>query len=250
MKSEHNSYLLVGNGGNGTVAALQWIIHSGLANVTFVSVATGFCDVSWEERIDTIHEFARLHGIPEKRLHAKAFAHWVEKKNSFPSRKFPWCAQMLKGFPINDYLDDIDPAGNVIVILAKLRSNSRASEQVTEWLEGSPHFGQRRVWHPLWTMSQEESQRLVHEAGFAWLAHRSLECDPCIYNSNADFVRLSSEAEARVTALEKNVQAPMFGQPLAIMIKNAQAENDHSLCSEYPLNQFDMGCGAPYGCGI
>jgi 3'-phosphoadenosine 5'-phosphosulfate sulfotransferase (PAPS reductase)/FAD synthetase len=250
MNSDSGRYLLVGNGGNGTIALLQWALTQTFTHIEFVSIATGFCDRAWEERMQTIHAYASQHEIHEQRLSAQPLPLWIRKKNSFPSKKFPWCAQVLKGLVINDYLDQIDPSGNVTVVLAKRQADSRASQQLTEWRDRNPYFGDRRVWLPLWQLTDSDCQRAVSDAGFSWLPHRSLECDPCTYNTEQDFARLPDEALARTAALEQELGVNMFGQPLPEIVQQARAVLPKMTETAHSLNQFDMGCGAPYGCGI
>lgn len=250
MNAQHPHYVLLGNGGNGTIAALQWVLTQSIPNVEFISIATGFSDAAWEERLQTIHAFAKKHGLREQRLAAQPLPLWIRTKNSFPSKKFPWCAQMLKGLVINDYLDDIDPRGQAIVILAKRHQDSRASQQLPEWIDRSPHFAERRVWHPLWQITDADCQQLVHTAGYSWLPHRSLECDPCIYNTPQDFARIPTEALSRTEALEQDMKMTMFGAPIHTCVQQAQVASVSMHTDDFPLNQFDMGCGAPYGCGI
>lgn len=243
-------YILMGNGGDGTIALLQWALETDLTSFCFVSIDTGFAHHAWEQRIQHIHAWLEEKQISFCRLSAKAFPEWIQARASFPSIQFPWCASVLKGLPYNDFFDEIDPFNHTTIVMAKTKFDARSSSDLPEYIEASAYFGDRRVWHPLYNTDIKNFQRLIHATGFKLLGHRSLECEPCIYNTTSDFARLHTKEVQRLRALEAELQQTMFTQPVHAMQVAAASAVLPEIKVEHYLNQFDGGCGMPYGCGL
>jgi len=123
-----------------------------------------------------------------------------------------------------------------------------------EYIEESEHFGERRVWYPLYQHDRQARDDLIKRAGFEVLPHRSLECDPCIHSNKRDLSRLDEVSIKRVDRLEKTIDCSMFdirnnAQSSGINVAVANAKNDNIEDKEGLYEQFDMGCGSPYACG-
>lgn len=237
-------FIIIGNFGNPTIALLQWAIEQKLNPTYVVSVATGWASEEWQKRVQEAENYAKNNGFSIERLQAQpAFSELVHERKHFPSQKFQWCATFLKGLPINDWLDKIDPRCQTTILLGKRRLDTRAYADLPEFLEASEHFGQRKVWHPLVNCSDQEFIDLIRRSGFSLLTHRSLECDPCIHSRGNDLNRLSSTSIIKTKNLEKELNITMFTKDIETMVTDAKL-NETSL-----KDMFTMGCGSPFGCG-
>ena len=84
-----------------------------------------------------------------------------------------------------------------MILLGKYRAKSPALITLPEFIEESEHYGERKVWHPLYDHTQEEIVSLVQRSGLSLLHHRSLECDPCVNNTDADFFTFTARSILR-----------------------------------------------------
>ena len=239
--------IIFGNFGNQTIALIQYAHEQAFNDVYVISVDTGWAAETWQSRVEQGEALARQYGFKVVRLSSKAsFADLVRDRQQFPSKKFQWCAGFLKGLPLLDWLDQHDSACEATIILGKRRADSRANAKLTEFIDESEHYGERRVWHPLYKYDDSEFAALIERAGFEVLEHRSLECDPCIHNTSSDFRRMSDSDIKRLRNLEVEVHKLMFREPIDGMVGNAHyyASED-----ENKEEQFYMGCGSPFACG-
>ncbi len=248
-------HVLLGNYGNEHIALLQWAFERQLPDVISVSVDTHWAAVGWQRRVDHSQQWVESLGFTSKRLQARAgFADLVRQQQRFPSVKFQWCAGLLKGLALNDYLDQVDPTAQTLVLLAKRRARSRLASDLTEFTHGSEHHGGRTVWCPLFETRDDERDVLIRRAGFNVLPHRSLECDPCIHNTQADFRRLQVEDCAKTQALECNINQAMFNPETHGNVQGINAVQqwsktcDNTKQSSYNEN-LTKSCGSPWACG-
>jgi len=232
-------YLVIANFGNDSIALIQHLIEQGNQEVTVLSVDTGWQAPWWQERVMQAKQWVNEQGFAWQRLTAeRSFQQLVEERKQFPSKKFQWCATFLKGVPINAYLDANDPLVEFDIVLAKRRNASRANQQLSEWIEESPHYGERRVWHPLLSVTDEEYQRLLTASGFTQLQHRSFECEACIHAKPLEREQFSQQTKQRLQQLEHLCQAKLYPK---LCDDQADGVNYHE--------SFNMGCGSPWGCG-
>lgn len=237
-------YVLIANYGNESIALMQWVIEAELATQsTLVSINTGWAGEGWQQRVQAAEAYAQQHALHVVRLNTPAtFQALVADRQAFPSKKFQWCASLLKGITINAWLDQQDPLGKCVILLAKRDSN------LPEFIEHSEYYQQRNVWHPLRHHTLEQRDALVSRAGFAVLAHRSLECEPCIHSAAGELRRLAQTDIAKTACLEEETRQTMFSCSIEQMV--AQAQQD---CMPAPTLAYQemaaMGCGSPWGCG-
>ncbi len=240
-------YLILGNFGNHSLAALQALIELRLANLHFVYVDTGWSSASWPSRVQEGSEYAISHGVTVYRLKAKlSFSELVLQRKQFPCQKFQWCASFLKGLTISDFLEHFDPECEAIIVTGKRRYDSRRYTDLQEFEDGNDLYQGRAVWNPLWNTTNEAWKLLISRTGFEVLPHQSLECSPCIHYKPSDLFTLDSSAVKRLETLEKQVKQAMFIEPIKQMDKDDSLK--HAATSE-GLSQFDRGCGAAWGCG-
>ena len=223
-------YIISGNYGDNTLALIQWAKEAALAPVTVVHIDTGWAAQSWQAHVSAGQALVQRYDFTPTTITAKhSFEALVHDRGRFPSQKFQWCAGFLKGLPLLAWLDEIDPDYQATLLLGARRADSRVHTDLPEWLEESEHHGGRRVHYPLYKHDTPARDALISKTGLPILGHRSLECDPCIHSARQS---LSPASQSRLAALEAKI-----GEPMALP------------ATDPSLEQFDMGCGMPYGCG-
>ncbi|MBS0357923.1 MAG: hypothetical protein JSS53_01430 [Proteobacteria bacterium] len=244
--------IAIGNYGNETIALLQWALENSLSLSYVVSIDTGFAAESWRERQLQGEAFAMRSGFKPILLKPLAsFSELIFDRKQFPDKKHQWCTAMLKGIPLNHWLDSIDPNCEAVVVLGKWRKSSRALSELPEMIEESEHYQGRKVWHPLFLHEKSELDALVERAGFSVLPHRSLECDPCIHNTMSDFQRISLQDINKTRNLEEVAQQIMFEEYGQGIDSAVQSAKQHGKVTEKNYNgTFYNGCGSPWGCGL
>jgi 3'-phosphoadenosine 5'-phosphosulfate sulfotransferase (PAPS reductase)/FAD synthetase len=249
-------YVIFGNYGNETLALMQWAHEQQLSPVTVVHIETGWAADGWQIRVEQGQVYAQQCGFTVVGLPAKKnFMQLMVQQNNFPTTKFQWCAGFLKGLAFLDWLDKVDPAATATILIAQRRALSRAQANMPEFVAESGHYGDRKVWYPLFDASDETRDQLLKRAAFPLLPHRSLECDPCVNNSMADFKRLKHLDIEKTATLEHAVEKFMFasasyGNNQGIKQVVAWIKKNDTVSETNGSEQFDMGCGAPFGCGL
>ena len=250
-------HIIIANYGNDSVALVQWARVAQLADVSVVDVDTGWAAPSWSERVAHCQAWVSDCGFtPVQLTPAMDFIALMQARGEFPTPQFQWCANYLKALPILDWLDQTDPRGEAIIMLATQPNRSLPGKPVPEWIEASEHFDERRLWQPLYQHTLTQRNALIAQAGFSVLPHRSLECDPCVNSDANDVLRLDNSVLARTAALEQQLAHPMLdpqlyqGQPDLYQA----VEQLHQQGKQFiPMEQsvlFDAGCGSPFGCGM
>jgi len=242
--------IIIGNFGNDSIALIQNCIKNNIKNLTVVYVDTGWSNVSWSQRIKEVKKYLDKNNIELKILKSNVtFSETVLEKKEFPSQKFQWCAGILKGLPIIEWLDEIDPFCEATVLIAALKSSSRGYLNTEEFIEESEHFGDRKVWHPILELTREERDSLIKESGVSFLPfNRSLECDPCVNCRIQDVVSLKDSSDIeKIAKLENQIGKTLFETDIKSAINESTklSETDKS----DNLDSYNMGCGSVYGCG-
>lgn len=254
-------YVIVGNYGNDTIALIQWAGEQSLAPVTIVSVDTGWATADWNEEVAKREAWAKAQGHLVVRLVSPvSFPELIQKRGHFPNTKFQWCADVLKGAPILQWLDQYDPKAEVTLLLGHRKASSQSKEDLSADVFESEVWGDRKVHYPLVNFSTEQRNELVQRAGFKLLTHRSLECMLCVNSNSAELAELNSDVIAQVQMLERSVGKPMF-ETLGDALEDSQIEKvikrAKNIC-DLPIGRSsdrsdvleNMGCGDFYGCGI
>lgn len=247
MQQQPPQYIIFGNGGNGTVAAMQCCHEQNIQNITVVTIDTGWSEVGWDHRMHAVTSLAQRYHFQVKRLvAAQTFTEAIEDRMHFPSKQFQWCAGLFKGVTLLDWLDKVDLRLTTVVIMGKHAFPKKLGLTLREYDMASEYFGGRQVWLPLYATSQAARDELIKRAGFTILPHRSLECSPCIHNTGADFALLQPKTIERVAALEEKIGQTMFRQAIGQMVTEASSCQLPSV----EVESIDLGCGAPFGCGL
>lgn len=236
--------IIFGNYGNPTVAAIQWAFEQGLPIDAVISIDTGWAGRGWLTRVEQAEKFVKKCGFTAVRLVAKPlFEELMIDRGNFPSTKFQWCAGFLKGLTLLDWLDKHDAAAEATIILGKRRLDSKLNFDLPEYIESSEHYGDRKIWYPLFNHSDPDYQKLLQHSGLPILTGRSLECDPCVNSFGKDLARLADSDMQKTKQLEAKVGSHIFSLPIEEMRKQARESKQDS------DRLFDMGCGSPFACG-
>jgi hypothetical protein len=202
-----------------------------------IYINTGWAADHWHRRVEQGEALARSYQFTPVQLTAKAtFPDLVQERQNFPSRKFQWCAGFLKGLPFLEWLDEHDPSAQFCIALPKRAALYR--QPLPEYIEECPYHGDRKIWHPLVNISDEQRDQLVQRAGFVASPGRSLECDPCVNSTPSEQQKLSENDRTKLADLEQQVGKVMFTQRLSQSNEKAR------------MQSFSMGCGDPFGCGL
>ncbi|KTD24522.1 MULTISPECIES: phosphoadenosine phosphosulfate reductase family protein [Legionella] len=240
-------HVIIGNFGNHSLAAMQALIEKGMPGLHFVYVNTGWAAASWPERVFACSNYAKSQGVEVHSLNAQAtFAEMVKDRKQFPSRKFQWCASFLKGLVLLDFLDHFDPACEAMIVSGKRQCDSRRYANLQEFEQEEDLYQGRTVWYPLWQTDHQELTALIQRAGFPLLSHQSLECSPCIHAKKEELTSLDTHSIARLETLEQEIGGFMHSAPIRSLCGST---NTPAFVDNPNLKQFDLGCGAAWGCG-
>ncbi len=250
-------YTIPANFGNDSIALIQWAHEADLTSVVVTYVDTGWAAPGWTGRVERCKTWVESLGFQFVLLKPKVdFATLMLEQKSFPTRKFQWCASFLKGLPLLAWLDQPanDSGCSATILIAHRRSASRAKANLAEFIDESEHYGERKVWHPLYLQSTEQRDALVKRAGFELLSHRSLECDPCVNSDASDVLRMDLSVIERTAVLEQALQQKMLDPDFyrsARNLREALAEiSEPIVMTNHFVEMFEMGCGSPFGCGL
>jgi len=226
------------NYGDESIALIEMLREQSIANtfekIYVVYVNTGWEAHGWQERVSQGEVFVKRCGFETVQLYAKAsFSQLALERNSFPSKKFQWCAGFLKGLPFLDWLDETDPSCSSVIALPKRQALYR--KPISEYLD-CPYHGERKVWHPMLQATTTLRDVWIKNAGFPLLNHRSLECDPCVNSTSRDYTRMDPKDIHKMRELENRLHKKMI-------IAQVSPLNT-------PMDGFTMGCGDPFGCGL
>lgn len=237
--------VIVGNYGNDTIALVQWVYEQKLPFVHMVSVDTGWAGEGWLQHVVQVEEWVRSLGFKVERLVASPhFEQLMQQRQAFPSTKFQWCANVLKGTTLLTWLDKVDPEGHYQILIGHRRASARSKQNLPAHIPASEVLGDRTVYYPLVEVSTPERNHLVQRAGFSLLTHRSLECDPCVNSSLDDVTRIPLATLTRLKKLETKL-----GKKMLAISENNAIKPEHSSTSHTDVLE-NMGCGDFYGCGI
>jgi 3'-phosphoadenosine 5'-phosphosulfate sulfotransferase (PAPS reductase)/FAD synthetase len=148
-------------------------------------------------------------------------------------------------------MDDADPDLQTTIVIGLRRAESQERANIPEIIECSDRHGDRKVWFPLASFTDEQRNELLHRAGYEVLPHRSMECAPCVNANRNDFRGLSEGDIARVEALESKVGKTMFrsqrhggAKGIRQVIQWAYADRGKYNSSQETLFNCDSGmCG-------
>lgn len=237
--------------GNDSVALIQFGHEINLPNVTVVYCDTGWSAPWWKTRIIEGERLAVSYGFKTVQCKSIGMEELVRMKKGWPGNGQQFCTAHLKGVPFLEWIDEEDPDTKAVVLIGKRRAESVKRQTTPEFIDSSEYHGGRKIWHPLYQHTDAERDALLQRAGFEPLAHRSLECNPCVNANRGDFLRLTDGEIDRVNNLEAEIGKPMFrpkrfnGLGIYSVIKWAtDGKNRKSIDDE------EAECASLFGCGV
>lgn len=237
--------------GNDSVALIQWAHEAMLPAVTVAYCDTGWAAPWWPQRVEQGERLAKSYGFATVRCESIGMAELVKMKKGWPGNGQQFCTAHLKGLPFLQWTDEADPECRAVVLIGKRRAESEKRKDTPEFIEASEHHGGRRVWHPLYMHTDDHRNRLLRNAGFEPLPHRSLECNPCVNANRADFLRLTPGEIERVNDLEAEIGKPMFRpkrfNALGMHGVIAWAKQGRDRAS---IDDEESDCASLFGCGL
>src|SRR3990167_5336990 len=90
--------IIIANFGNDSIALIQWAHEHHLDNVTVIYVETGWAAPEWGKRVEHCQSWLKKLGMNSVTLKPRlSFTDLMQERGQFPTRKFQWCASILKG---------------------------------------------------------------------------------------------------------------------------------------------------------
>lgn len=228
------------------IALLQYIAnHDNLQfkKIHVVCIDTGWAAKQWQPRVVQGMALANKLGFNVIQIKAPVrFDELIIERGSFPNRKFQWCASFLKGLPLINWLDQNDPSLQFSVAIPK--TNLRVGYQLKDLPECEYH-GDRQVIFPIKYLNERQINDLVIQAGFKPGMLKSLECSPCVLNSNQEVAQLDAQDMSKLKMLQSKVKQPMFaamGFDLNYSSLKLNKTSDTYMSAQ--------GCALPFGCGL
>jgi 3'-phosphoadenosine 5'-phosphosulfate sulfotransferase (PAPS reductase)/FAD synthetase len=245
-------HFIFGNYGDNTIALIRWAYLNQLTDITVIHINTGWGSSRWQQRVSQGIRLVQDYGFTSQELSpSHNLSDLVRDRQSFPNAKYQWCTTFLKALPVISFLDEVDEFCQSVVLLGARRRDSRARANLPEFITESEHYGDRKVWFPLYDTSQKERDDLILATGFEVLNSPGQECFPCIHSSISELKALQPKQIKIVRALEQEITQTMFAARYPEM--SIEQLRDMSLPPEEEsankMEQFDMGCGSHYVCG-
>lgn len=237
-------YYIIANFGDDSVALIQWAYECDFRNTIVLSVDTRWQAEAWKARVQTASKWIYKLNFKYQQLTTEyGFSELVLARNYFPSKKFHWCANFLKGLTLLNWLERSDPLGKGIILLPHRRSMSKGQEDLPDEIEDSEKFDNRKLCYPLANFNEDMRNELISKTPFKTpLNHRSLECQPCIYLTQKD-LPLAIEDVEKTERLEAKINQPMFSKKIREYTKRIRKENNY-------YDSFSSACSWEYSCGL
>jgi len=211
-----------------------------------VYIETGWGAEGWLAQVEKGERLAKQLGFIPIRLSSPAsFESLMRDRGDFPSQKFQWCAGMLKGIPLINWLDEHDPAGEWVVAIPKRQALARTI--IPDIIDECPYHGDRKVIHPILHLTQQDKAYYLAQCGFQSALVRSLECDPCVNLRVAEIAELKNSDIEKTCKLENSLQKTLFSTDIKSQVQSAK-ESVKEI--SFQRDSFNRGCGDPFGCGL
>jgi len=211
-----------------------------------VYIETGWSATGWLSHVEQGERLAKKLGFVPVRLSSPAsFESLVRDRGDFPSQKFQWCAGMLKGIPLINWLDEHDPAGEWVIAIPKRQTLART--RIPEIIDECPYHGDRKVIHPILYLSEQDKVNYLIQHGFQGALVRSLECEPCVNLRQSEIAALKSSDIEKTAKLENSLQKTLFLTEIKSQVQSARESVKQVGLQR---DSFNRGCGDPFGCGL
>lgn len=201
-------YAIKVSGGNDSIALIQWM-HERIEGprhdrpCIVLHNDTGWSHPRWNERLADVESFVARLGMTWVRLSSVGFVAAVRLRRGFPRHGMQFCTTELKIRPTIEWLESIDPSGDLVCVVGVRREESARRANWPEHVDASDLDGGRELWAPLVRVTEVDRDALLTRAGFERLDHRSDECFPCVNSNRGDLRRVIAEAPQRIDEIEQ-----------------------------------------------
>ena len=213
----NENYAIFASYGNDSIALIQWMHEHEKSGIVVYS-DTGWASPCWTARVESAEAWAQSLGFDTARTHSEGMLSLARRKKGWPPNGRQYCTQELKIIPAQTWLDEHDPAKEMVCCAGIRRAESRARAFWPEWVEESDKHGGRSAWFPLVRHTNHDLDRLLAKTPFPTLPHRSWECYPCVPNANkADIASLSPQRIDELEQYEREMGFTSQGKPRTIV---------------------------------
>jgi len=237
-------HIIIANFSKDSLALIQWAIDNNIENLYVLSVDTSWQSSSWNKHLNNVKEW--LSNKKLKHHHIKAentFSELVNARKSFPSQKFNWCSNFLKGITLLKQIDEIDENGEAIILLPHRKSMTKLGALLKEHSPDSERYDYRDVWRPILNMQENNLQKVLNKINLEIPQGRSLECMPCIHMVKSDFEHITQDDKNRTQKLEQEISNTMFNFEFDKIEKSKLKNNNY-------YDEFTKACSWDYACGL
>ncbi len=204
-------FVIFSSYGNDSIALIQWAHENNLEDVVVVYSDTGWAAPDWRRRVEKMENWVHSLGFWTSRTTSMGFRELARFKKGFPTQRYQWCSYILKIEPAQRWLAEHDPEKVSVCLVGVRQEESIDRKDFPIFLARSENHGGRVMLTPLATMTEEDRNKLLTRAGLEPLAHRSMECSPCINSNKRDIKALTEESIQEVEELEAAMDAE-FGK--------------------------------------
>ena len=128
-------HVILSDLGDDGVALIQWAMNQKLENIHVIYINTNWQSQAWLTRIKAVKTWCISNKVHFNQLEPQAdFSRQVIEHNHFPSIKFQWCAGLIKGTAILDWLDGADEDEEAIILLPNRKLMCTAQSVLEEHL--------------------------------------------------------------------------------------------------------------------
>lgn len=187
-------YVLFASYGNDSIALIQYAHINKIQDVHVVYSDTGWAAPWWGKRVLQGETLAASYGFTCYRTKSEGMIPLVKRKKGWPmGGGGAFCTAELKVLPGLAWLEEHDTDCEATCLTGVRRAESANRATAPEWVTESEIHGGRELWQPLVRHSDEERNRLILDAGFEVLPHRSMECYPCVHANRDDLLLLDKD---------------------------------------------------------
>ena len=251
---KEKTQVVFGSFSDHTIAVIQWLHERRtMLNVTstvyVVTVNTGWSSKAWALRTHSALQWCESLGMTPVVLDAPVdFESAVLARTRFPTAKFQWCASMLKGLPFLQWLNEVDPQNETVIIQGT--NPSTLGAQVERIKDECEFHGDRSMFRPLNNSSPEALEALIMKTPFTVDRHwRSQECQPCVKCSKATLHQTGYDDLIKVQELENRLRLNWYNQPVDGKNTLYQQMTERMMASSETQKLY-AGCSDPYACGM
>ncbi|MFT6834227.1 MAG: hypothetical protein ACJA0H_000254 [Francisellaceae bacterium] len=243
-------HLIISDLGDDGIALIQWAFNQQLDNIQVLYVDTNWQSNYWKKRITQVENWCVKLDLKFNIIQPQAdFRRQVIEHNQFPSIKFQWCAGLIKGIAMIDWLEIHDDTEEAIILLPNRKDMSLSQTIIEEKIEENEYYNERQTWYPLINYTEKQRNDLINLTPFDKIEKPAESCSPCIYNISRQLRTLSVKDIEKTHSLEQKISKPMFNADIKNLIVEEKKSSENNQEENY-YDAYATGCGWNYGCGL